>query len=324
MPDFSYYVTAVLLGAPQKTYSGLSVMNYKIKAALLGGDMRQSAAARFLSESGLECAVWGLDPGADIGGCVRCDDWRSAVNGAAVVVLPLPASYDGVRVNCPMSPESRLRLSTLLDAVNVPVLGGRLPDFLVRSAEEKELKIYDYYDSEELKIKNAMPTAEGAVSIAMREMERTVNGCHAAVIGYGRVGGTTAGLLHSMGADVTVAARRKSDLARAGICGMRQLHIDPGKTMCGMASLAHGYDLIINTVPARLLSGEILHRMSPETVIIDLASVPGGVDLDTAGKLGLNVTWALSLPGKYAPITAGIMIGETVLSYLEGEGVIGE
>ena len=141
--------------------------------------MRQSAAARFLSESGLECAVWGMDPGADIGGCVRCDDWRSAVNGAAVVVLPLPASYDGVRVNCPMSPESRLRLSTLLDAVNVPVLGGRLPDFLVRSAEEKELKIYDYYDSEELKIKNALPTAEGAVSIAMREMERTVNGCHA-------------------------------------------------------------------------------------------------------------------------------------------------
>ena len=65
MPDFSYYVTAVLLGAPQKTYSGLSVMNYKIKAALLGGDMRQSAAARFLSESGLECAVWGMDPGAD-------------------------------------------------------------------------------------------------------------------------------------------------------------------------------------------------------------------------------------------------------------------
>ena len=94
--------------------------------------------------------------------------------------------------------------------------------------------------------------------------------------------------------------------------------------MCGMASLAHGYDLIINTVPARLLSGEILHRMSAGTVILDLASVPGGIDLDTAGKLGLNVTWALSLPGKYAPITAGIMIGETVLSYLESEGVIGE
>ena len=49
-------------------------MNYRIKAALLGGDMRQSAAARFLSESGIECAVWGLDPTSDIGGAVRCDE----------------------------------------------------------------------------------------------------------------------------------------------------------------------------------------------------------------------------------------------------------
>ena len=159
-------------------------MNYKIKAALLGGDMRQSAAARFLSESGLECAVWGMDPGADIGGAVRCDDWRSAINGAAVVILPLPASFDGVRVNCPMSPDSRLRLSVLLEAVSVPVLGGRLPDFFVRSAEEKEVKIYDYFDSEELKTKNALPTAEGAVSIAMQELDRTVNGCRAAVLGF--------------------------------------------------------------------------------------------------------------------------------------------
>lgn len=320
---FSYYISAANKNAA-KTYSGLSTMNYKIKAALLGGDMRQSAAARFLSESGLECAVWGMDPGADIGGAVRCDDWRSAINGAAVVILPLPASFDGVRVNCPMSPDSRLRLSVLLEAVSVPVLGGRLPDFFVRSAEEKEVKIYDYFDSEELKTKNALPTAEGAVSIAMQELDRTVNGCRAAVLGYGRVGGTTAGLLHSMGADVTVAARRRSELARAGICGMRQLHIDPEKAMCGMGSLTHGYDLIINTIPSKLLSGEILHRMSPDTVIIDLASVPGGIDLDTAGKLGLNVTWALSLPGKYAPVTAGVMIGETVLSYLESEGVIGE
>ena len=75
-------------------------MNYRIKAALLGGDMRQSAAARFLSESGIECAVWGLDPTSDIGGAVRCDEWHSAVNGAAAVILPLPASFDGVRVNC--------------------------------------------------------------------------------------------------------------------------------------------------------------------------------------------------------------------------------
>ena len=144
------------------------------------------------------------------------------------------------------------------------------------------------------------------------------------MLGYGRVGTATAGLLRAMGASVTVAARKRSDLARAGIAGMRQLLIDSERPMCGMISLTRGYDLIINTIPVRLLSGDVLHHISPDTVIIDLASVPGGVDFDTAEKLGLNVTWALSVPGKYAPVTAGVIIGETVLSYLESEGVIGK
>ena len=124
-------------------------MNYRIKAALLGGDMRQSAAARFLSESGIECAVWGLDPTSDIGGAVRCDEWHSAVNGAAAVILPLPASFDGVRVNCPYAPECRLKLGALLENCDVPIIGGRLPEFFSASAAEKNKKVFDYYDSEE-------------------------------------------------------------------------------------------------------------------------------------------------------------------------------
>ncbi len=299
-------------------------MNYRIKAALLGGDMRQLAAARFLSESGLECAVWGFDPNSELGGAVRCDDWHSALNGASVIILPLPATYDGVRVNCPLAADLKLKLSALLEDGSAPILGGRQAEHFFNAGEEKGRKIYDYYDSDELKIKNALPTAEGAVNIAMRELDRTINGCHAAVLGYGRVGCTTANLLKSMGAAVTVAARRKSELARVQICGMRPMHINGEKPMLGMISLTHGYDLIINTIPARLLSGDILRQMSPDTVIIDLASVPGGIDFEAANKLGLNVTWALSLPGKYAPMTSGVIIGETVLSYLESEGIIGE
>lgn len=299
-------------------------MNYNIKITLLGGDMRQAAAARFLSDSGLECAVWGLGAEIGIGGAVRCTDPWDALKDSSAVVLPLPASYDGVRVNCPLSPESKLRLSSLLKDSGVPVLGGRLEESFCRAAEEAGVKIYDYYTSEELKIKNSLPTAEGAVSIAMQKLECTINGCRAAVIGYGRIGRMTAGLLSRMGAHVTVAARGESALAEAELRGMRRLKIDRNKTMLGMLELTHGYDLIINTVPVKLFSGELLHRMSPETVIIDLASVPGGVDTETAKSLGLNVTWALSLPGKYAPLTSGVIIGETVLSYLENEGIIRE
>ena len=40
--------------------------------------------------------------------------------------------------------------------------------------------------------------------------------------------------------------------------------------------------------------------------------VPDGVDFEKAKELGLHVIWALSLPGKVAPVTSGIIIKETI------------
>lgn len=77
------------------------------------------------------------------------------------------------------------------------------------------------------------------------------------------------------------------------------------------------YDLIFNTVPAILLDEPCLKNVKADTLIIDLASKPGGVDFDTAGRLGLKVVWALSLPGKVAPVTSGEIIADTILNILK-------
>ena len=42
----------------------------------------------------------------------------------------------------------------------------------------------------------------------------------------------------------------------------------------------------------------------------------GGVDFDAAKEAGVKVIWALSLPGKTAPITAGKIIKDTILNIL--------
>ena len=54
--------------------------------------------------------------------------------------------------------------------------------------------------------------------------------------------------------------------------------------------------------------------------MLDLASKPGGVDLAAAGELGLTVIWALSLPGKVAPVTAGAAIKTTIYNMLHELG----
>jgi dipicolinate synthase subunit A len=66
----------------------------------------------------------------------------------------------------------------------------------------------------------------------------------------------------------------------------------------------------------------VLRGLSRDTVLIDLASAPGGVDAEAAANLGIRVIFALSLPGKYAPVSAGHIIAQTVLSCLEkGEAI---
>ena len=43
---------------------------------------------------------------------------------------------------------------------------------------------------------------------------------------------------------------------------------------------------------------------------------PTGVDFAAAQQSGLNVIWALSLPGKVAPRTAGNIIKDTILNMI--------
>ena len=81
------------------------------------------------------------------------------------------------------------------------------------------------------------------------------------------------------------------------------------------------YDLIVNTVPARVLGVERLSELKEGCLVIDLASKPGGVDLEAARRLGVKVAWALSLPGKVAPVTAARALWTTICNILREEGL---
>ena len=65
-----------------------------------------------------------------------------------------------------------------------------------------------------------------------------------------------------------------------------------------------------------LVTKELVEKVKNDALIIDLASKPGGVDMEAAAKCSKKVIWALSLPGTVAPVTAGIIIKETILNIL--------
>ena len=290
--------------------------------AILGGDSRQLSLAQHLVKQGIQTRVYGL-PAKDLSPNIEYfEDWTEAIGGASAVLLPLPASSDSKHLYLPLVDvlEEPL-LKDLFKRVgeDVVIAGGKFSPAVKACAKEYGVRLYDYFECEELQRKNALPTAEGAVFILMREMTRTVSGLSVAVTGFGRVAKALIHLLLAMGAKVTVAARKEADIKAAKALGCKTVHLT-GKE--ALKKLSIGQSAIFNTVPHWLFSEDILSEMSTDTLIIDLASSPGGVDANAAALHGIRVIWALSLPGKYAPVTAGEIIAESVLSYLGKEEVL--
>lgn len=149
----------------------------------------------------------------------------------------------------------------------------------------------------------------------MEELPITLHGARALVIGAGRLGKVLCQQLRGLGASVSLAARKFSDLAWAQVWGCGAERSDQ------LSGWLCGYDLIINTVPAPVLGREELSDVKSGCLVIDLASKPGGVDFAAASELGVKVIWALSLPGKTAPVTAGLAIKTAIYNILTELGV---
>lgn len=280
-----------------------------LKFTLLGGDLRSASACVYLNEKGYRADAFLLDDAPFLPDSLK----RDAFPVSDCYILALPASSDSVLINSPLSERSlSVRDFFSLIPEKSIVLGGLLSEDFYALAREKNVIVKDYYLSEELQIRNSVPTAEGALEIAMREMPITLSESKALVIGYGRIAKALVPLLKALGADTSVSTRSSESLAWCSVSGIDAFPLSELKERIGE------FNLIFNTAPARVLEGELLYSISPDAVIIDLSSRPGGVDLKKASLLGLKVIWALGLPGKCAPVTAGRIIAGTVLNLING------
>ncbi|MBR2370932.1 MAG: hypothetical protein IKA82_02810 [Clostridia bacterium] len=291
-------------------------INEKIKVVVIGGDARQLYVTKHLELNGLSAIHLCTDSSGSL-------TLKEALDGAHAVILPLPSSNDGVRINSPRA----IRFTELVEITSALsptplILGGKLPPSFKNYAKEKGVKAIDYYENESLQIKNALPTAEGAVYLAMQELDITLDSCRAAVTGYGRISKALCALLKAMGAEVTVAARRQSDLAYAGINRYKTLRITHVNGISSLSELCQGYDVIFNTVPCWIFDRSLIQNISHDTKLIELASAPGGFDIGALNDCGVTVIRGAALPGRYAPSTAGRIISETVIEILQSEGIL--
>ena len=274
------------------------------KIALLGGDLRQLAAKEALEERGYAVALYGFDTYESDVSLPLVE----ALDGAAALLLPVPV-LRSERLNLPFS-ATKLPLSALTERLTSPlstvkaVFGGVMPAELTEALTARGMAVYDLCREERFNILNSVPTAEGAIAIAMNHLDVTVCGSSICVLGFGRIGKTLCRLLHAMGARVTAVSRKEADMALSELYGCRACDY---KTL---PAYAGEFDAVLNTVPETVVTEPILAGLKPKAVVIDLASKPGGVDSDAALRHGVKVIAALSLPGKVAPVSAGRIIAD--------------
>lgn len=273
---------------------------------IIGGDKRQLYCGKSAAEDGYGIYLCGFEKCTAMMG-MKNSDLKTTVENSDAIILPLPVSKDGTTLHAPLS-DKKILLDELFELIgDKPVFCGmkkKLPF-------EKE-RIFDYSEREEFAVANAVPTSEGAIETAMLEYDGTINGSRCLVAGYGRIGRVLSDMLHGLGADVTVSARNLKDLAFIRAKGFKAMET---------GQLSGKYDMIFNTIPYVIFDSHTLARIAANALVIDLASVPGGVDFKAAERLSVKTVHALSLPGRVAPKTSGIIIKNAVYNIIREENL---
>lgn len=183
---------------------------------------------------------------------------------------------------------------------------GTASERLKAIAKENDRELIILFARDDIAIANSIPTAEATLQIAMEKIDYTIHNSNVLVTGFGRVGITVARLFANTGAEVTVAARNHADFAR-----IKEMRLTPVSISQLTETIPH-IDICINTVPHLIITKKVIHAMNENSLIIDLASHPGGTDFSAADGRGIQAIHALGLPGKVAPKTAGDIIAHTI------------
>lgn len=279
-----------------------------VNIAVLGGDDRELVLVPELVKQGAKVRLIGYPPMPELAGAHLCDSLEESLLEAQAVILPMPGTDASGVIRAVYSKKPLVLTEKIIRQLppGTPVIIGVARPFLREWAEKYKLRLIEIAEMDHIAILNSIPSAEGAIQIAMQELPITIHGSQSWVLGFGRVGMTLARMLKALGAHTTVCARQPAHLARILEMGFQPVPFDELEEKVKEA------EIIFNTVPSLVLGKNVLENCNPEVLIVDLASQPGGTDFQTAEKLGIKAILAPGLPGKVAPKTAGKILAQMI------------
>ncbi|WP_019638021.1 dipicolinate synthase subunit DpsA [Paenibacillus fonticola] len=282
----------------------------------IGGDARQIEIINKCIELDATVKVVGFDlTDPPLTGVLHKKLMPSLLFDADVIVLPVIGCDDQGVIGAPFSGEDIVMTKEIFAAIKegAQVYTGMAKSLLKRMAVEFGFNLIELLERDDVAIYNSIPTAEGALMMAIQHTDITIHGSTCIVLGLGRTGFTLAQTLQGLGATVKVGVRREDQVARAVQMGWKPF------VTTDLAAYTGEIDLIFNTIPTMIVTAQIISKLPRSAVIIDLASAPGGTDFRFAEKRGIKALLAPGLPGIVAPKTAGIIMANTICQSISEE-----
>lgn len=262
-----------------------------INFCIIGGDLRSFFLAKILSREKYEVKLYGFDKLDNFKECQKYDEMIKNSNN---IVLPIPFSKNNQYVNMPFSNKDIAIREIFYYLQNKTIFVGNINKELEEELHRKHNQVIDFMQKEEFAILNAIPTAEATIEIILKNMKKILQNSNCLIMGFGRIGKVLAYKLKGLSAKVTCMITNELEKAWSVVYGYETISI---KNLQKNDTKLKQYDIIINTIPKIILKKE-LKEIKKETLVIDLASKPYGIDRKIVEEEKLNFIEALGLPRK--------------------------
>ncbi|WP_129689124.1 dipicolinic acid synthetase subunit A [Gottfriedia acidiceleris] len=282
--------------------------------AVIGGDARQLEVIRKLTELDAKVTLIGfeqLDSGFTSASKELIAD--ADFEDLDAILLPVPGTNNEGVVDTIFSNEKVVLTKEILDSTpsHCTIYSGISNSYLDSIVTASNRKLVKLFERDDVAIYNSIPTVEGTIMMVIQHTEYTIHNSKVAVLGLGRTGMSVARTFHNLGAKVKVGARKSEHIARIVEMGLEAFEFK------NIEDALKDVDVVINTVPVQIVTASVISKLQSHSLIIDLASKPGGTDFRYAEKRGIKALLAPGLPGIVAPKTAGQIIGNVLTQLLK-------
>lgn len=265
---------------------------------IIGGDFRNFILAQSLAKDGNKVSIYGFEKlkgNFDEKIDLIKEGNLAEIKNSDIIIGPIPFSRDDVTINMVYS-DKKISISEIEDLLkDKSIFVGNINNKLKEAWESKNIKVIDIMQKEEFVVLNVIPTVEATIEIIMKDNQnKIINGMECLIMGFGRIGKVLAHKLQGLAVNCTCLVTNEVEKAWTIAYGYKNVDLNYIKNKPSNLSK---YDIIINTIPQILLKEE-LKNVNKETLLIDLASKPYGIDRDIAKRENLNFIEALGLPRK--------------------------